>query len=665
MSGTSTGLVVLYFGIFLPDKQQAKHLNLLHEESILGVALFSAYIIVTLLPNEICSSCLRPSHNAHQPSQTLQDPRLATCLLRPLSNRLVMHIGDTAFGQTARALSSGKLFAHLESSSKFSSHLEPSNESQGAADLIRGGGDPDTPSWLLYAARWGTVRDDASPTTSQSSATGESVLTDGHHPDRLVTWYGDSDSANPQNWSSGEKAYVAGLICLYTFAVYLGSAIYTPSVEGVMGQFNVSYAAANLGLALFVFGYGSGAMLFSPLSEIPAIGRNWIYIVTTFLVLLFSIGAALAPTFGGLLVLRFLAGFMGSPALATGGATLQDMYSIIKLPHGIALWVAAASMGPALGPVMGGFASEAKGWRWPLWIEVWLVAPVLVIMIFTLPETSPQNILYRRAKRLRAATHWKTLQSEGEIEQKKLTISKMVVENLFRPIQISVLDPGTGFMNAYVSLVYAIYYSFFESFPLIYPVFYRFTLGTTGVAFVSVVLTTALGAACYTYYVYHHVEPKIRKTGELPVLESRLLPAIPASILMPIGLFLYAWSARESVHWIVSLIGVGIYSFGFYVFLQCVLLYIPLMYPKYSASLLAANDFCRSSLATGFIMAGRPLFKNLGIGGGVSLIAGLTVLCIPALLLLYRYGAYLRSKSKFAGMPDTTYMPKSTKDETA
>ncbi|GAC96095.1 cycloheximide resistance protein [Pseudozyma hubeiensis SY62] len=562
-----------------------------------------------------------------------------------------MHIGDTAFGQIARALSGGKRFAHPESSSKVNMEHQHKKGLGGGHEPQEPGSNV-TPAWLSYAMRWSNAESKASLATSQLSET--SLSADGtSNAVNVVTWYGDKDPANPQNWSSAEKAYVAGLICLYTFAVYMGSAVYTPSLEGVMREFNVSYAAGNLGLALFVFGYGSGAMLFSPLSEIPAVGRNWIYIITTFLGLLFSIGAALAPNFGSLLVFRFLAGFMGSPALATGGATLQDIYSITKIPHGIALWVAAASMGPALGPVMGGFAAQAKGWRWPLWIEVWLIAPVLLVMIFTLPETSHQNILYRRAKRLRVATGQNSLQSEGEMEQKKLTVSKMVIENLVRPVQISVLDPGTGFMNAYVSLVYAIYYSFFESFPLIYPVIYGFTLGTTGVAFVSVVVTTAIGAACYTYYIYFYVEPKIRGTGELPVLESRLLPAIPASLLMPVGLFLYAWSARESVHWMVSLIGVGIYSIGFYVFLQCVLLYIPLMYPKYSASLLAANDFCRSSLATGFIMAGRPLFKNLGIGGGVSLIAGLTVLCIPALLLLYRHGAYLRSKSNFAGMPDS------------
>ncbi len=371
--------------------------------------------------------------------------------------------------------------------------------------------------------------------------------------------------------------------------------------------------------------------------------------ITFVLYIAFSIGSAVAPNYGALITLRFLAGFVGSPALATGGATLQDIFDFGKLPYGIALWVAAASMGPALGPVMGGFAAAAKSWRWPLWIEVWLCAPVLVIMFFCLPETSAPNILRRRAQRIRAASKsFESLRCQAELEQDKMSVKAVVVEALIRPIQISILDPGTGFVNLYVSLIYAIYYSFFESFALIYPVTYGFSLGLTGLTFVSVVVTTGLGAAGYMYYVYHYVEPKIRETGRMPSIDSRLIPAIPASILMPIGLFLFGWTSRESIHWIVGLIGVGIYSLGFYIVLQCVLLYVPLTYPKYSASLLAANDFCRSSLAAGFVMSGRPMFVQLGIGGGVSLLAGLTCVCIPALLLLYRYGPLLRSKSKFA-----------------
>jgi hypothetical protein len=50
--------------------------------------------------------------------------------------------------------------------------------------------------------------------------------------------------------------------------------------------------------------------------------------------------------------------------------------------------------------------------------------------------------------------------------------------------------------------------------------------------------------------------------------------------------------------------------------------YLVLSYPRYSASLLASNDFLRSCTAAGLLHAGPAFFKVLHVDGGVSLLAG-------------------------------------------
>lgn len=77
-------------------------------------------------------------------------------------------------------------------------------------------------------------------------------------------------------------------------------------------------------------------------------------------------------------------------------------------------------------------------------------------------------------------------------------------------------------------------------------------------------------------------------------------------------------------------------------------IYLPFTYPRYAGSLFAANDFARSTFASGAILYARPMFLNLGIPGGVSLLAGLTVLCIFGIYGIYFFGARLRRRSKFA-----------------
>lgn len=77
---------------------------------------------------------------------------------------------------------------------------------------------------------------------------------------------------NPRNWSTAKKVFVTFQICFLTTSVYIGSAIYTAGLQGVVQQFGVSNEAAHLGLTLFVIGYALGPMILVRLCEfVPSI----------------------------------------------------------------------------------------------------------------------------------------------------------------------------------------------------------------------------------------------------------------------------------------------------------------------------------------------------------------------------------------------------------
>ena len=248
-----------------------------------------------------------------------------------------------------------------------------------------------------------------------TNAIGQEVDPEKGRDVNIIEWFRHNDPENPMNWSLLKKVIVTFEICLLTFSVYIGGAIYSAGTEGVMIDFHVSQVKATLGLTLFVAGYGLGPMIWAPMSEIPQIGRNPVYIGTLAVFVAFQVPTALARNFGMLLAFRFLTGFIGSPVLATGGASIADMYRPQKRAYGIGIWGIAAVCGPVLGPLVGGFAAEAKGWRWTIWELMWLSGFCLVVLIFFLPETSSTNILYRRAKRLRKLTGKGNLRTEGEI----------------------------------------------------------------------------------------------------------------------------------------------------------------------------------------------------------------------------------------------------------
>lgn len=463
----------------------------------------------------------------------------------------------------------------------------------------------------------------------------------------LVDWYTTDDPANPQNWSNGKRFAVTSIICIYTFVVYTGSAIYTSSELGVIAKFGVTPLDASLPLSLYVLAYGMGPLLWAPLSEIPVIGRSPVYAATMALFTILSLPTALVNNFAGLLVLRFLQGFFGSPCLAIGAATMQDMYSLLYLPYALVAWVSAAYCGPALGPLLSGFAVTAKTWHFSLWEILWAAGPVFLLMFLLLPETSTPNILLRRAQRLRKLTGDERLMAQSEIDQKHMKPSAIVLNAIVKPIEITLKDPAIAFVNVYTAIIYGVYYSFFEVFPLVYPVYYGFSLGLIGVVFTCILVACLLGIAIYCLYLWQYLIPDIKKNG-LRAQESRLVPALFACFGPTIGLFIFAWTARPDVPWIAPTIGITVYGASVFVIMQCIFVYVPLSYPQYAASLFAGNDFLRSAFACGSILFGRPLFINLGVGKGVSVLGGLSVIGIIGMFALWIFGAKLRARSKFA-----------------
>ncbi|KAK4506119.1 hypothetical protein PRZ48_004084 [Zasmidium cellare] len=463
----------------------------------------------------------------------------------------------------------------------------------------------------------------------------------------LVDWYSDNDPANPHNWSKWKKWNVVIQLGLYTLATYGSSSLYVSSEGGVMQEFHVGYTPAALGLAINVIGYGVGPLLFGPLSEIPYFGKNGVYIPTFFIFVILSVILSVVDNYAGLLVLRFLQGLFGSPGLAFGGASIGDLYDLLWLPVYVSTWTAAAFFGPALGPLLSGYAVMFKGWRWGLWEAAWMGAPIWVAMFLTLPETSADTILLRRAKRLRKLTGRDDLKSASEIKQAGMTFSGVFIEAIVKPIEIMVKDPAIAFADFYLALCYGIYYSFFEAFTLVYPPIYGFNLGKTGVSFIFVGVACIISVSIYNVYQIVYLIPDATKNG-FRSPEHRLVPALFSAITLPMGYFLFGWTARRSVHWIVSLIGAAIVVSSNFMGFQCLFIYIPLSYPQYAASLFSGSEVTRALFAAACVLFARPMFVNIGIGPGTSILAGVAVGCIFGIFGLWKYGAALRARSTFA-----------------
>ncbi|KAL4800133.1 major facilitator superfamily domain-containing protein [Aspergillus venezuelensis] len=444
------------------------------------------------------------------------------------------------------------------------------------------------------------------------------------HPIVVVGWYGPEDPDNPYNWSFGKKLWIALLLLAYSFGVYIGLSLYTAGTSLIIETYGVSSVVASLGLSMYVFAYGIGPLLWAPLSETPVVGRTLPYITTFIIFFILCIPMSLVDNMGGILALRFLLGLFGSPCLATAGASYADMYSATAMPYVIALWGGGGTLAPALGPLVAGYAVEAKGWHWSSWELLCLSGPIIVCMFLAMPETSSDTILHRRAQQI-------------------------AFNALIKPWEINALDLAVFFSTFYMALTYRIYYSFFESFPLVYGGIYGFSTGEQGLAFLAIFRGLVVGVAFVCWYFYF-LAPRHLAKYDVVSPEARLWPGLFATWLIPIGLFIFAWTSNPEIHWIVSLLSVAISMCGVFIVTQAIFMYLPFTYPRYAVSLFAANALARSLLAGSAILFATPMFEGIGISGGVTLLASLSLLCVLGLYLLYFFGAKLRGRSKFTGM---------------
>lgn len=382
-------------------------------------------------------------------------------------------------------------------------------------------------------------------------------------------------------------------------------------------------------------------MIWAPLSEEAYIGRSMIYALTFVVFVCLSVLAATVTSWRSFLAVRFFQAFFGSPCLAIGGASMHDLFPNSSVPYSLVFWIAAAYCGPALGPLIASYLIPERGWRWGMWEVAWLAIPTLVLML-TLPETQQSTLIARKVKPDMASSQSEASRTVGSIAR---DIIKSLGDTIVRPLQIASLDPAVAVANFYIAFMYGTYYTFFDAMPRVYLQRYGFTVEHLGLTFISIFVACTIGGATYSVYIWRLSKRTQQRWLDEP--EICLRPAIFASLLPPIGLFIFGWTSNGQIAWIISLIGVVVYAVGVFIILECMSVYLPRIYPEYAASLFAANDFCRSILAAIAVHLSVPLYNRLGVATGVSILGALSVLGIPGMWLIYKKGATLRAKSRF------------------
>jgi hypothetical protein len=356
-------------------------------------------------------------------------------------------------------------------------------------------------------------------------------------------------------------------------------------------------------------------------------------------------GSAGSRNIATLLVLRLLGGIFGASPLVNSGGAIADMFVPAQRGLAMILYGAAPFMGPILGPILGGFISGNVGWRWIHGICGIAIGVTGILGVIFVPETYGPVLLARKVNHL--------VQQDGqhyisvlEKNQGKKHPSEVFRKALVRPWMFLFLEPIVFVASIYMAIIFGTVYMFMGAMPIVFGQGRGWSEGISGLAFVGILVGILAGLA---YAIIdnntRYITLSVAKTASA---ESRLPPAIIGAVALPVGMFAFAWTSYQNIHWSACIILSSPFGFG------CVLVILPVVnylidsYTIFAASVLAAAAILRSIMGAVFPLFTPYMYGNLGIHWATSIPAFLTLVCMPFPFIMYKYGETVRMKCKYA-----------------
>ena len=186
---------------------------------------------------------------------------------------------------------------------------------------------------------------------------------------------------------------------------------------------------------------------------------------------------------------------------------------------------------------------------------------IFVATVLFMRESYAFVILQRKTDRLRKETghlHLRSALDTGKDPKELFRFS------IVRPLKMLFLSPIVFMMSLYMATIYGYLYLMFTTYPRVFQVQYGFSNGSVGLTYLGAGIGSFFGLALCGAVSDRLVVALTKRNGGTAIPEYRLPTMFLGALVVPIGLFLYGWTADKKVHWIVPIIGSGLVGAGMF-----------------------------------------------------------------------------------------------------
>ncbi|KAJ6148477.1 hypothetical protein N7497_010459 [Penicillium chrysogenum] len=438
---------------------------------------------------------------------------------------------------------------------------------------------------------------------------------------KLVTWSGPEDPTNPLNWSHARKWSATLLVSCFTFISPVSSTMVAPALGEIAHDFNItSDIERYLVMSIFLLAYALGPFILAPLSEMY--GRVVVLQSANMVYLIFNTVCGFATSREQILAFRFLSGLGGSAPQANERGAATAVYSVMPF------------IGPAIGPIAGGYLTQYMSWQWIFWIVSMADAVVQILAFLFLRETYAPKILATKKKMLQRESQNQMLYTE--YDEPDRTFLQLLRKNLVRPFRMLFTQPAIQAVALYRGYQYGLMYLVLASFPTVWEGKYGQSKGRASLNYISLGVGFVIGLQFCGRLIDIVYERLAKHYGDTGRPEYRLPLMIPGGAHSPN-------------------IGAALFAIGLIICFQCCQTYVIDAYTRYAASATGVTAFVRTMAGFSFPLFADSLYRSLGLGWGNSLLGFISLgMGIVAPALLWFYGEWMRAKSPYCAGDETS-----------
>jgi MFS family permease len=184
------------------------------------------------------------------------------------------------------------------------------------------------------------------------------------------------------------------------FLAGVGIDLYAPSMPAIADQFHISIALVKNTISIMMLGFALCSLIAGVL--IDTFGRKRVIIVALVIYIAISLAAARATTLDQLMVIRFLQGMMTSVIAIGSRVLINDHFSgkdyLIAMLYGSV----AFSLGPILGPFIGGYLQYHFGWQANFYAYAGVALILFLAVWLILQESMDRSFKRTMKQRLKA-----------------------------------------------------------------------------------------------------------------------------------------------------------------------------------------------------------------------------------------------------------------------